>query len=145
MSEPTPIHRRRYTKKQKAVVVGIAVASGQTAAAEATGVPLTTLNRWFHQPEFVEMRTTAREDVASQMWIGVQVGVQEMVNALKSPDVSLREKTDATSMLSEKYLLLTGQATSRTETRELTDTLDDHERETLRDAIDAYLRQPEPA
>ena len=41
----------------------------------------------------------------------------------------------------DKAQLLTGAATERTEHRELTDALDDHEKEALADAIDALLKE----
>lgn len=127
--------RRRYSKAEEAAAVGLAIATGQRAASEATGVPLTTLHQWYHRPEYEQLRTTARSEVAEAMWAAAQLGVAAMVDALDNPKVSLRDKTDATSMLTEKYLLLTGQATSRSESRSLTDELDDDERSRLRDWI----------
>lgn len=133
--------KRRYTKAEEATAVGVAVAEGQRAAADKLGIPLSTIHQWYHRPEYEQMRTTAREDVAESMWTGVQLGVAAMVKSLDDPKVPLRDKTDATSMLTEKYLLLTGQATSRHETRALTEGLDDHEKTALRDAIDEWLKE----
>lgn len=133
------VTRRRYTVKERAAVVGLAIAKGQTAAAEESGVPLTTLHQWYHRPEYEGLRTTARGEVAETMWAGVQVGVGEMVKSLQDPRVPLRDKTDATSMLAEKFLLLSGEATTRHESRDITEKLPDHERQALADAIDAWL------
>lgn len=135
-----PDQRRRYTKATQSAAVGIAMAEGQRAAAEKLGIPLTTVHQWFHRPEYEQLRTTAREAVAEQMWIGVQIGIAEMVKGLQDPKVPLRDKTDAASMLAEKQLLLTGQATARTERiQALTPQMDDHERKALRDVIDKIL------
>ena len=71
MTEPR--QRRRYTTRQKAEAVGLAVVKGQRPAAEQLGIPLSTLHRWWEEPEAARLRTTAREDVAAQMWIAVQV------------------------------------------------------------------------
>ena len=90
---------RRYTKAMRATAVGVAVAESQTVAAEKLGIPLSTIHSWYKQPEFAELRTTAREEVAESMWTGVQVGVAAMVKALRDERVPLRDKTDATSML----------------------------------------------
>ena len=132
---------QRYTKEQKAVAVGLALVKGQTAASEETGIPLSTLHGWYQSAEYAELRTTARSEVAESMWAAAQLGVASMAKALADPKVPLRDKTDATSMLTEKYLLLTGQATSRTESRQLAASLDDHEREALQDAIDQWLAE----
>jgi len=132
--------RRRYTKVDRAKALGIAVVKGQRAAADETGVPLTTVHNWYKaSPEVEQLRTTAREEFVERLWQAVQIGVAEVIKGLSS-DAPLRDKTVAASMLAEKYLLLSGQATVRTETRALTEGLDDHERQTLRDAIDKYLK-----
>lgn len=133
--------RRRYTKKQEAEAVGLALAKGQTAASEELGIPLSNVHRWYKRADLADLGSTARAEVAEAMWTAVQVGVSQMVHGLEDPKTPLRDKTDATSMLAEKYLLLTGGATSRTETRDLTDSLDDHEREALADAIDQWLTE----
>lgn len=132
---------RRYSATDKAQAVGIAIAEGQRPASEKLGIPLSTLHRWYADPETARLRTTAREDVAEQMWIGVQIGVAEMVRGLKDPKARLRDKSDATSMLAEKYLLLTGQATSRQEIKDITAALSDHEKDALADAIDEWLKE----
>ena len=44
-------------------------------------------------------------------------------------------------ILTDKAQLLSGAATSRTETRALTDSLADHEKEALADAIDEWLHR----
>ena len=143
MSEPTPI-RRRYTRRTKDAAVGLAIAKGQRAASEETGIPLSTLHQWYHRPDYAQLRTTAREEVAETMWAAAQLGVAAMVQALDDPKVPLRDKTDAASMLVEKYLLLTGGATSRTEHRDLTVSLGDEERDALADEVDRWLRDRTP-
>ena len=134
---------RRYTVAEKAAAVGLALAKGQRPAAEELGVPLSTLGVWYRKPEFAQIRTTAREDVAEQMWVGVQIGIAETVKGLRDPDARLRDKSDATSMLVEKYLLLTGQATNRTETKDITSRFTDHEMDMLADAIDDEIKRRE--
>jgi hypothetical protein len=106
---------------------------GQTAASEETGVPLTTVNLWYHDPRYVELRTTAREEVIESMWAAAQAGIASMVKSLDDPKTPLRDKTDAASMLVEKYLLLRGEATERTEHRALTEDFDDGEVDAIQD------------
>jgi transposase-like protein len=131
--------RRRYTKSQKAHAVSLALLTSVEAAAEAEGVPRTTLDYWMDRPEFVELRNKTRDAVADEMWTAVQVGLREVVKGL-SGDAPLRDKSVALGILYDKHALLTGAATSRSESRDLTPrALSDHETEALTRAIEGYL------
>lgn len=125
------MERRRYTKAEKARVVALAEMKGQTAASEETGVPLTTVNLWYHRPEYVELRTKTREDVAEQFWTGIQIALKAVVDGIE--DGKLSEKAVALGVLYDKYALMTGGATGRTESRELNDLPDSAYVEALRE------------
>ena len=125
--------RRRYTAKQRALAVGIATVDGVTAAERETGIPKETIQYWTHKPEFAQLRTTARETVIEQLWIGIQVGIEVLTAGLKS-DAPLNHKADALRTLAERYALLNGEATTRTENRELHDKSDDELRDGVREA-----------
>ena len=112
--------RRRYTARTRAKAVGIAMVDGVTSAERQTGIPKETIQYWTAKPEFAHLRTTARETVAEEMWIGIQVGVRELVAGL-SGDAPLHHKASAFQALADRFALLTGGATSRTESRELND------------------------
>lgn len=112
--------RRRYTAKQKAEAVGIALVDGVTAAERQTGTPKETIQYWTTRPEFAHLRTTARETVADQFWIGIQIGLREVIKGIEG-DAPLREKAEAMKVMADRYALLTGGATGRTESRELND------------------------
>jgi len=116
--------RRRYTAKERATAAGIAVVEGLTIAHEKTGIPLTTIDYWMDRPEFVELRTKTRDQVADQMWAGIQVGLREVVAGL-SGDAPLRDKSVALGILYDKHALLTGGATARSESRDISGTLSD--------------------
>jgi len=118
--------------------VGIAVADGVTAAERATGIPKQTIDYWQSKPEFGHLRTTAQETVAEQFWIGIQVGLREVIKGLEG-DAPLREKAEAMKVMADRYALLTGAATSRTET--ITAGLNDHEKALLKEAIDNALAE----
>jgi len=95
-------------------------------------------------PEFATLRARTREEVAELFWVVVQEGVQEVRKGLNSEE-PLRDKAQAIGILYDRYALLSGQATSRTEHRDLTASLDDHERATLRDLIEGALAEPAAA
>ncbi len=140
MTEPTPI-RRHYSRQRKAEVVGIAAVEGQRETARLTGVPLTTINAWFNRDEFVQLRTEKREAVEEMFWAGIQVGLKAVVEGLTG-DAKLGEKAVALGVIYDKYALLSGNVTSRSETQSITDGLPEDKRRKLRDWMDTLPADP---
>jgi hypothetical protein len=118
------VTHRRYTAKQRAVAVGIATVEGVTEAERQTGIPKTTIQYWADKPEFVHLRTTARDKVADEFWIGIQVGLKAVVAGFDG-DASIKDKAAALGTIYDRHALLTGMATSRSESRDLTGTMPD--------------------
>lgn len=114
----------KYDAKTRATAAGIAAAEGVTEAERQTGIPKETIHYWLNKPEFAHLRTTARETVADQFWVGVQVGLEQIVAGLKG-DAPLKDKAAALATLYDRHALLTGGATGRTESRDITGTLSD--------------------
>ena len=135
---PTP---RRYTKRQKAAAVVAAEMASMTAASEATGIPLSTIDRWMDEPWAVELRTKTREDLGEDARLLAHRTLALIKDRL--PSYEPKDLNVIFGILVDKAQLLTGAPTSRTETRALTDGLEDHEKQALRDAIDRILH-PEP-
>lgn len=134
--------RRRYSARTKAKAVGIAVVDGVTDAERQTGIPKQTIDYWLRQDDrFGQLRTRAREEVAEDFWVGIQIGLDEVTKGLRDAGTPLRDKAAALHELGDRFALLTGAATSRTERRDLTDNLDDGEKEALADAIDEWLKR----
>lgn len=135
--------RRRYDARTKAKAVGIAVVEGVTEAERQTDIPKVTIWQWMQKPEYEHLRTNAREVVVEAFWIGIQVGVDEVVKGLRG-EAPLNHKADALRTLTEKYALLNGEATARTESRDLTDIFDDHETRAIVDAAREYVGRTGP-
>lgn len=134
--------RRRYTAKDKAEAVGIALVKGTEGASEDTGIPRTTIAYWMDQPAFVELRHKTREDVGDALWVAMQTGIARVVELIpKTEDV--QKVAVALGVLYDKRALMMGQATSRSESRSLTEDLDDDDRHKLRLLIDEVLATPE--
>ena len=129
--------RRRYTAKERAQAVGIASVEGVTEAERVTGIPKETVQYWTRKPEFAQLRTTAREVVIADFWAGIQIGASEIAKGL-SGDAPLKDKAQAVAVLVDKYALLSGQATVRTET--LTAGLAPEQRARLRGALVALAK-----
>ena len=131
-----PVARRRYTKRQKASAVIAAEMSSQTQAAEATGIPLTTLNSWMTEPWAVELRTKTRADLADESRILAHRVLA--VISQKLDTFSPRDLPILYGILVDKGQLLAGEPTVRTEITEAP-AFSDQERELLADAIHREL------
>lgn len=117
---------RRYSKAEKAHAVGQALATNTLAAAESLGIPRTTLRQWLGDPAYDELRHKTRDVVADELWASIQLGIREVARGITG-DAPLRDKVVAFGILYDKHALLTGAATSRSESRDLTGTLSDPE------------------
>lgn len=120
---------------ERARAVGIALVDGPQAASDATGIPRTTIVQWTALPEYDELRQKTPEKVADMFWAAVQIGVDQVALGLLT-DAPLRDKAVALGILYDKHAMMTGQATSRYESRDLTKVFDDHELDLLRGAIE---------
>lgn len=130
---------RTYTKRQKAVAVIAAEMTTQSAAAKKTKIPLTTLHEWLDKPEFVELRKNAREGLQEEVTIAARMTWRELTKRVAAMED--RELVSLAGVAADKMLLMSGQATSRTETKDITETLTDHEREQLRHVIEQALEE----
>lgn len=133
---------RRYTKAQKASAVAAAVASSTLAASEASGIPRTTIAYWLESPEFGELRQKTREQIAQGSMVVAQMAQSELIRKLQAGEVEPRDLAVIFGIAIDKAQLLSGQATSRSENRTISDGLDDHEKQQLRDALDRLLGAP---
>ena len=88
-----------------------------------------------HAPEFVELRKKTREDMAEET-AALAHKVLGVITA-KLPEYEPKDLNTLYGILVDKSQLLTGEATSRTEHRELLGDFDDHER----DAMAEWLRK----
>lgn len=122
---------------ERAHAVGIAVVAGGAEASRQTGIPENTIYDWMGSPEFVELRERTKEIVSDEWWAGVQAYQRSIMEDLHS--ASLRDKVGAFAIMFEKLSLLRGEATARTESKDITHDLDDHEAAILGEAIRSEL------
>lgn len=133
--------RRRYTRKKKAEVVTAALASSVLAVAQAEGIPSQTIDYWMHSEEFGKLREETREARADAAKVISLLAADEIRKRI--PTMESKDLINLYGVTVDKGELLSGGATSRTETRDLTAGWDDHERGALKDAIDAELAKRE--
>jgi hypothetical protein len=129
---------RRYTTREKVTTVMAAEMTSLTAAAEAAHIPKSTVQSWLDNPKIAQLRTTTREQLADEARVLQQLAAQAIRARL--PEFEPRDLTILYGVVADKAQLLSGAATTRTEHRDLTEKLSDHEKDALADAIDAFLK-----
>ena len=131
--------RRRYSKAEKATAVIAAEVATASAASEQLGIPRKTLTYWLDDPRYAELRQKTREEAAAGFSV-IMYRVQDRLIEL-IPEMEPRDLSILLGIAAEKAQLLGGGPTSRTETRSVTDGLDDHEHAILRDILDAAIAE----
>ena len=116
--------RGKYSIEQKAEAVGLATSIGVTKAARVTGISKQTIHQWTKRPEYEDLRETARERVVETFWVAMQMGLSAVVDGFET-DAPLRDKAVALATVYDRWALLTGGATARSEQRDITGTLSD--------------------
>lgn len=136
---PGGTKRRRYTKRQKVTAVIAAEMTTQAAAAEEAGIPRKTLAYWMDSPEFAIYRQKTREELGPE---GIALAHKVLAEIMRRlPEFEPRDLSTLFGILIDKAQLVTGHATERTETRDITDTLNPEAMEALADDIDEWLKK----
>ncbi len=130
--------RRRYTRKQKITAVIAAEMTTNVAAAEALGTNESTVRYWMDDPQFAIYREKAREELGPE---GIALA-HNVLGEIKRrlPEFEPRDLSTLLGILVDKAQLVTGQATSRTETKKLTDEMPPDALDALSDEIDEWLK-----
>lgn len=128
--------RRRYTKREKLAAVVAAEMSGITEASKQTGIPKQTIDYWMDNPEFGRIRTKTRDDLADEIKVVAHLAWQRIAESLAAGTMEPRDALFAAEKATSLRLLMSGDATSRTETRDLSGTLSDGDvRDLIREAV----------
>jgi transposase-like protein len=126
--------RRRYTKRTKLSAVMAAEMSGVVEAERQTGIPESTIRYWMEKPEFAQFRAKTREDLSDEIKTVAHLAWQHVAESLRSGTMEPRDAIFAAEKATSLQILMTGGATARTETRDITGSLEDTD---VRDAIRA--------
>jgi hypothetical protein len=122
--------RRRLTIVQKAALVGEAEVNGVRPTARKHDIPESSIRVWREDPEFARLRAETKDQVAQDVWGAFQLGLKRIVELIPVT-TDLQKVSVATAIIYDKFALISGQATSRAESRSLIDDMDDHEKEAL--------------
>lgn len=120
---------------ERARAVGIAAVTSIAEAARQTGYSEPAIHKWFHSEDFEELRSRKTSVMEDEWRVGVQIAFRRSIELLASTEDPVKAATTG-AIIFDKLALATGQATSRTESRSLTDDYDDEEKARLRDFID---------
>ena len=132
--------RRRYTKRQKLSAVMAADMLGVVAAADQSGIPESTIRYWAEKPEFAEYRAKTREDLVHEVGIVAHLAWQRVGEALRAGTLEPRDALFAADKATTLYQLVTGEATTRSEHRDITADLSPEEAEKLSADIEEWLK-----
>lgn len=115
--------------------LAVAAREGVAEASRQTGLAKSTIHQWMQTPEYEQLRTRTKDQVAEEWWAIVQQGFRRTAELLARTE-DVQKAATATAIIFDKLALSRGEATARTESRSLTDALNDNERKRLRDWID---------
>jgi transposase-like protein len=108
---------RSYTDQERGEAVGLALAIGAKRAAAQLGIPRRTISSWIQTPSpgVQAAILRSRNDVAARLWEAVDAGTEAVLAGLRDPKARLGDKASALRIVVEAHALISGQATSRTE------------------------------
>lgn len=142
--EPTPIRQRNHVtrpKRQKLAAVMAAEMVGIVQASKQSGIPESSIRVWRDKPEYAEIRAKTREDLADEVKLAAHLAWRRVIEL--APVMEARDAIFASEKAATILQLLSGEATARTETRTLTDAMDDHERAALRSVLEEVIAATE--
>lgn len=114
---------RHYTKQERIAAVVTAELSSNVAAERATGIPESSIRRWRDDPELAKYIDKTREELAE----GTSMLAHRVLERISATldQFEPRDLTILFGVMVDKAQLLSGAATARTESRDITGTLSD--------------------
>jgi len=134
--------KRRYTKRTKLATVVAAELTTVAEAAESQGIPESTVRYWMDDPKFADIRLKTREDLVDGTGVlahRILARISETLDEFEPRDLTI-----LFGVMVDKAQLLSGGATGRLETRDISGSLTDADViEAIRAAED-YARAGDP-
>ena len=116
--------RHSLADKANAVVVAERHNSSEVAGKEL-GIPARTIRRWRDDPLMADIVRKTREETAGDVAAAMVLAWARLIERLQRDEVDTRDLIILAGVATDKAQLLSGGATGRTETRDLTGTLSD--------------------
>ncbi len=115
--------RRRYTKRTKVTAVVAAELTSNLAVQRATGISETNIRRWRDDPEMAKYVDKTRDELSEGAQMLAHRALEQIV--AKLPDFEPRDLVTLFGVMVDKAQLLSGNATSRSELRDISGSLTD--------------------
>ena len=107
--------RRRYSDTEKADAVGRAAIIGPVRAARELSIPARNVSAWMADPRFAAVREASHEQILGTLRSAAAAGVDELLRVIRDPKAADRDKVRAAEVALDRYQLMSGGATERTE------------------------------
>lgn len=118
----------RYTPEQRTEALELYVEHGPRAASRETGIPVATIGSWaaaegrtFNAERTRQATETRKARLIEKLTTIAELGADIELELLETGEVSLRDVVGARTRAIHDLQLLTGEATGRTETRQVDD------------------------
>lgn len=141
---------KRYPQRERALAVIASELTNSAQAEKATGIPHQTILRWRDDPELRVYVQKTRDEMAEEMRGLSALTLAHIRNRIR--EFEPKELVTLLGVSTEKALLLAGDATTRSEVRDITGTLADsividaiREVEQIRSDHRASTEDPGPA
>lgn len=131
--------RKGRTRATKLTAVLASDMTSTLAASQAMGIPESTLRHWRDDPDMARYRVKAREDLLPDIQVLAAVAMDKLIEAVRAGKVDPRDLITAMGVALDKAQLLSGGATHRVESRDITDVFDDHETRRIVAAAQEYV------
>ena len=115
----------RHNERTKMTVVLASDMTSTKAVAEATGIARSTIIEWRKDPKYDTFRHNAREAMAEEATLVARMVWKKIAERID--EYEPRELTPLAEMATKNALLLNGDATARSENRDITGTISDAE------------------
>lgn len=136
------IERRHYSAEERSAAVGLATSVGVKAAGRRLGIPYRTISHWMARPDTQLAIATTHEAILDTLKAATAEGAASLLAIIRNPKAADRDKVRAAEVAIDRYQLLTGGATSRSENLNigLTDSLTDEQRDVIEEHLHELAR-----
>jgi hypothetical protein len=133
----------KYAHKDQLLAVVASEVIGVSETHREMNIPVKTIERWRLDPKLIPYLEVTRERILEDVQAAAGLAWAQTLQRLASPKVKMtnRDLLAIATEATDKMQLLSGGATSRTETRELTDGFDEDEVQRMAELARQYLRR----
>lgn len=107
--------RRSYTDTEKAEAVGRAAIVGPVRAARELSIPHRNVSAWMADPRFATIREASHESIVETLRTAAAAAADDLLRVIRDPQAADRDKVRAAEVALDRYQLMSGGATERTE------------------------------